>query len=162
ADGDDDLSPMANEQDTLTAPIAAPGDNWPARAQLPIDDRGETELGRRLGVLAIGLRWLAIGVGTIVALGRPIDLVVVAAVLSLSAFALFQTVQRPSLDPPDRTLPYLVVIELLLSTIAVSVTGGTQSPFVLTPAIPIVLAGYTFSERQVLAFAYGGSAAVAV
>lgn len=153
---------MATKLETTSAPTEAPREDWPARAQLPLDDRAETDLGRRLGVLAIGLRWLAVAVGTIVSLSYPIDVVVVASVMSLTAFALFLTVQPPQLDPPDRTLPYLVVIELLLSTIAVSVTGGTQSPFILTPAIPIVLAGYVFTERQVLAFAYGGAAAVAV
>lgn len=153
---------MATQLDTLTAPVAAPPDEWSARAGLPTDERGDSDLGRRLGVLAIGLRWLAVAVGAIVAIGRPIDVVVLASISSLAAFALFMAVQRPQLDPPDRTLPYLVVIELLLSTIAVSVTGGTQSPFILTPAIAIVLAGYTFTERQVLAFAYGGAAAVAV
>jgi signal transduction histidine kinase len=147
---------------SVTNVTTPPADAWPARVPSPAA-AADFDLDRRLGVLSVALRWLTIAVGLVTAFERGGgDVPLVAALLSLTTFATWQTVQRPRLDPPERTLPYLVVIELLLATIAVSVTGGVRSPLVLTPAIAIVLAGYTFSERQVMAFAYGGLAAVAV
>jgi signal transduction histidine kinase len=145
------------------APVEAPRDEWDARAPKPYDDRGELDVDRRLGVLSTSVRGLGVSVGAVASVHQGFhDIALLSATLSLVAFAIWQFVQRPRLDPPDRTLPYLVIIELLLATIAVSVTGGLASPLVLTPAIPIVLAGYTFSERQVMAFAYGALAAVGV
>src|SRR5262249_39633705 len=77
------------------------------------------------------------------------------------AFALWQTLQRPHLDPPTAATACLVAIELVLTVTFLSLTGGFSSPFVLTPGVALVLAGYVFSERRVMTVVYVGVGAIA-
>lgn len=89
--------------------------------------------------LTVALRWGAILVGTALALlgRRPEDLVaVVIAGAVLVVFALWRTVDRRSLP-----LALRIGAEVVVTLAAAAATGGVSSPWSVTVAVPVLLAG---------------------
>ncbi len=115
----------------------------------------------RLQFLATGARWtttlLGIGIATWRDPGNPIAW---ACAASLVAFTVWQTVERMDLESTPRHLPLVVVIELLIAIIAASVTGGLESPYVLAPMVPLMLAGYSWGKTRARGLAYAEGAVI--
>lgn len=121
----------------------------PARAGDPLAVE-PLDLAHRLTLLASGLRWGTVCVGILVGLLHdPSDPVFLCGGIALVAHALLLSLRPRPLDPPDRAVQITVLIELVLTVTVATLTGGVDSPFVLTSAVPIVLAGYSWGRRLV-------------
>lgn len=117
----------------------------------------------RVGVLVAWVRWSAVLFGVIVSLARePTDAVAWACASSLCSFSLWQTIQRPRLDQVSARLAALTAIELSLAVAAILLTGGIESPYVLTPMVPLMLGGYAWASQRIVALTYAGFAVVAL
>lgn len=115
----------------------------------------------RLQFLATGARWATTTFGAAVTIWRdPSDQVAWACAVSLIAFTLWQTIQPFALDRASRPLSLLVAIEIVLSVTVATLTGGIESPYVLSPMVPLMLAGYAWASTRILGLAYAGLAVV--
>lgn len=127
----------------------------PVPEPLPTEPLG---LHDRLALLANALRWSTVGLGLLVGLLRdPADPAFLAGAAALVAHALLLSLRPTSLEAPDRALLLTVVVELVLTVTVTALTGGLDSPFALTPAVPMVLAGYSLGARQVVGLAAAGA-----
>ena len=107
----------------------------------------------RLIVLTIGARWLTASMGTVVAVqdGAHAPTMVAAALLGIIALSLtLRHTQIANLSISAGP----VFVELAVCVAALGLSGGLTSPFVLAPAIPIMLAGFVLSDRQAVVLAY--------
>jgi len=117
----------------------------------------------RVGVLVAWVRWSAVLFGALVSLARdPSGVVAWGCAASLCSFSLWQTIQRPRLDEVSARLAVLTAIELSLAVAAILLTGGIESPYVLTPMVPLMLGGYAWAAQRIVALAYAGLAVVAL
>ena len=82
-----------------------------------------------------------------------------AVSIVLVAFAAVQSFQRT--HTPSTSIRLLVVLELMLTVTASTVTGGIASPFVLTPVTGLLLAGYVWGRRATVGTAIAGLIAAA-
>ena len=115
----------------------------------------------KLRFLATGVRWASTALGAGISLWRdPNDKAAWACAVSLVAFAIWQTIQPPALDVLGTNLRCMVGIELALTSAVTLLTGGFESPYVLTPMVPLMLAGYAWAARRILVVAYFGPAVV--
>ena len=113
--------------------------------------------------MAGGLRWGTVALGLLLgALNDPGDVVFVGAGVALVAHAVLLTFRPAHLAPLDREAQLGVTVELAMTLTAATVTGGLESPFVLTPAVPVVLAGYTWGRHQIVGLSIGGAIATVV
>ena len=120
-------------------------------------------LDRRLIILASGLRWATVAVGFLLGiLSDASGVAFLAAGVALVAHATLLTVRPAHLQPLDREAKLGVGIELALTITAATVSGALDSPFLLTPMVPVVLAGFIWGRRQVVGLAIGGALATAV
>jgi signal transduction histidine kinase len=129
----------------MTATFLAPSDGPTAAASSP--DAVDT-LDHRLTVFGDLSRWATLALGIVAGLvTAPIDatFLTVASVFLLHAW--IQHHHPVRLDPPGPRAAVRVVLELVLVVLGVVATGGTHSPFVLTPMTVMVLAGYVCGER---------------
>ncbi len=117
----------------------------------------------RLVFLATGVRWATVGLGAGITLWRDVrEPANIVCALTLAAFALWQTIQPPSLEEPDRSLSTIIGIELGLSFLAATLTGGLESPYVLAPMVPLLLAGFAWASNRIIGLAYSGLAVVGI
>lgn len=115
-------------------------------------------LDHRLALLASALRWSTVCLGLLVGLLRdPADPAFLAGATALVAHALLLSLRPTPLEPPDRAVQLTVLVELVLTVTVIALTGGLDSPFALTPAVPMVLAGYSLGARQVVGLAAAGA-----
>lgn len=120
-------------------------------------------LDRRLIILAAGLRWGTLAIGVLIGvLEGPDDIGFLAAGAALTAHAVLLTVRPAHLLPLHREAKVGVGFELALTIAAATLSGGLDSPFLLTPMVPVVLAGFTWGRRQVVGLTIGGALATAV
>ncbi len=121
----------------------------------------ELTVAPQLRFLATGVRWASTALGAGVSLWRdPQDKAAWACAVSLVAFAIWQTIQPPALDVLGPHLRFMVAVELALTSAVLLLTGGFESPYVLAPMVPLMLAGYAWASRKILVVAYFGLAAV--
>ncbi len=152
---------------TVTEPLVGPG---PVRNGLRgsgrrADHAGDEAFGldRRLVILASGLRWGTVAIGFLLgAIADPTDAAFIAAGLALTAHALLLTIRPAHLQPLDREAKLGVGVELALTITSATATGALDSPFLLTPMVPVVLAGFTWGRRQIVGLTIGGALATAV
>jgi signal transduction histidine kinase len=115
----------------------------------------------RLQFLATGARWATTAIGAAITIWRdPSDHLAWVCAATLIVFTLWQTLRPPDLGRSSRTLSALVVLEIALTVTAAAVTGGLESPYVLTPMVPLLLAGYAWASTRILGLAYAGLAIV--
>src|SRR5689334_22831374 len=149
---------------TSTAPSpetnAPAATDAPAAALAPISALPGLE--HRLRVFADISRWatLFLGLAAGIVTG-PTDIRFVASCVALAVSAIAQHAEPVTLSPPNYRTRVRVVLELVLTLVAVLATGGGASPFVLTPMTAIVLAGYVWGDRIVVAVALSTGVAVA-
>ena len=117
----------------------------------------------RLSFLAGGVRWAAVSIGAAITLWRsPTDIATICLAVSLTIFSLWQTLVPPDLEHPDRRLSVIVGVELGLTFVAASLTGGLESPYVLTPMVPLMLAGFAWASTRIIGVAYSGLVAIGI
>ena len=128
---------------------ARPSAGWVGRGPTGVLD---LDLDRRLYLLTTGLRWITVTLGFVwgLAKGSP-SAQFVPVSLALVAWCLLTTLVRSRIEPPDARVRYGVLSGMLLTLIAASITGGLESPYVLTPMVPLMLAGYAWGRRQYVA-----------
>ncbi len=120
-------------------------------------------LDRRLIYLATGLRWVTVVIGLLLGvLADPADVGFLAAGAALTAHAFLLTMRPAHLLPLDREAKVGVGVELALTITAATFSGALDSPFLLTPMVPVVLAGFTWGRRQVVGLTIGGALATVV
>ncbi len=106
----------------------------------------------RVSFLALGARWVTVGLGSIVVYRSGHNQTDIASTTILVAIALASTLRHAQAKVNiDRNF---VLYEMVGCGIAVVASGGLGSPYVLAPAIPLMLAGYVLSERQAVLLAY--------
>ncbi len=111
----------------------------------------DDEFDQRLALLLVAARWLNVVLGTFVLLrdgGPGYELLGTALLVGPAAV---YTVRGGRATLSTRT--EIVLLELAVTALAVLLTGDLSSPFVLAPAVPIMLAGYRFEERYAMALA---------
>lgn len=120
-------------------------------------------LDRRLIILTAGLRWSTVAIGLLLGiLEDPGDIAFVAAGAALTAHAVLLTIRPAHLQPLDREANIGVGVELALTIVAATFTGALDSPFLLTPMVPVVLAGFILGRSQIVGITIGGAIATAV
>jgi signal transduction histidine kinase len=150
---------MTTPRSPADAAVAPTEANSPRAASfIEFDDLTVTP---KLRFLATGVRWASTALGAGISLWRdPNDKAAWACAVALVAFALWQTIQPPALDVLDTNLRFMVAIELALTAAVTLLTGSFESPYVLTPMVPLMLAGYAWAARRILVVAYFGLAVV--
>ncbi len=106
----------------------------------------------RLSLLAIGARWITVALGALVVARAGYGIDDIAATLLLASVASYVSVRHHRGAAVTERAP--VLCEMVLAACAVALSGGLTSPYVLAPAIPLMLAGYVLSERQAVVLAY--------
>ncbi len=124
-----------------------PDDDPRAAASLP----SSAGFDERLALLLTAARWLNVALGLLVLVrgGAPVYQLAGPGLLAGAATVYRLRGRQASLTVPAR----YVAGELVITGIAVAITGGFTSPLVLAPAVPILLAGYRFEERYAVALA---------
>ena len=107
----------------------------------------------RLIVLTIGARWLTASMGTVVAVQDGAHAPTMVAAVLLGIIALSLTLRHTQIANLSISAGP-VFVELAVCVAALGLSGGLTSPFVLAPAIPIMLAGFVLSDRQAVVLAY--------
>ncbi len=128
-----------------------------------LDERSVSTLGH-LGALVTMLRWASLAVG-IILLPTMKDLdtrPIVAAIVVLSANALFRTIRPLRLHPASWKLEALLLLDLAISVLAIVATGDWTSPFILTPLPTVILAAYAWGYREGLLAAALTGASIAL
>lgn len=124
---------------TTSAPIPPLG-----RARTAAGDAYLSEIvrDRSLGVLATFIRWTALLIAGALLLLRvaPRTTGTVVAAVALVVIATWRSFVPIRVEGRPAGLG-AIGIELLLTVVAVSISGGWDSAFVLTPATPVVIAG---------------------
>lgn len=139
------------------------GDRGGGRTQHHLIEFDRLSVIPRVGSLVAWARWSAVLFGVAVSLVRdPRDAIAWACATSLCSFSLWQTIQRPRLDQVTRRLAVLTAFELCLAVTTILLTGGIESPYVLTPMVPLMLGGYAWASQRIVALAYSGLAVVAL
>ncbi len=122
-----------------------------ADSHRPLRDEAD-HFSDHLARLALGARWLTLLLGTVVVLrpGRAaLDVAATGLLYLVAGFVTFRYVTSQS----DNQRVF-VLAEMVLCATAVALSGGIASPFVLAPAIPLMLAAFVLSERQAVVLAY--------
>lgn len=114
----------------------------------------------RLLFLTLGARWLIVALGAVVAIQSRATTGDYTAIAVLGAIALALTINHCRTDSMSIQTP-MVVAEVLACAGALAVSGGLTSPFVLAPAIPIMLAGLVLTDKQAVVLAYAALLATA-
>ena len=129
-------------------------------AALASSDEAAPRIEERLVRLTITTRWVTILAGVLFGILRHTSDHFVVASIALVAFAAVQSFHQ--LDPtPSSGIRLLVMLELVLTVTASTVTGGLASPFVLTPVTGLLLAGYVWGRRATVGTAIAGLIAAA-
>jgi signal transduction histidine kinase len=100
--------------------------------------------GGRLPFLVLALRWATVTTGAVVTLANPSrDLGHLGATAALLGYNLWRTLRPfPGLNnAPIGTIALLVDLAIALGAVVAS--GGWDSPFVFTPLVGVVVAGFT-------------------
>ena len=105
----------------------------------------------RLALLLTAARWLNVVLGLLVLVRDEVPTYQLAGPALLAVAAVMYTIRgrHESIAVPAR----YVALELAATAAAVVLTGGLNSPLVLAPAVPILLAGYRCEERYAFALA---------
>ncbi len=133
----------------------------PPDAPNTVVEFGDFTIVPKLRFMTSGVRWAAVALGAGISLIRgPGDPVPWACAISLVAFSLWQTLQPPDLERLGPGVNTAVGLELGLAGAVTLLTGGLESPYVLTSMVPLMLAGYAWASRRILLLAYVGLAIV--
>ena len=128
-------------------------------AALASGDAVAPQIEDRLVRLTITTRWVTILAGVLFGVLRHSSDHFVAVSIVLVTFATVMSFQRT--HKPSTRIRLLVVLELVLTVTASTVTGGIASPFVLTPVTGLLLAGYVWGRRAAIGTAISGLIAAA-
>ena len=123
-------------------------------AALASSDAVAPEIENRLVRLTVTTRWVTILAGIAFGVLRGSTPHFVPTSIVLVAFAVIMTFQQT--HTPSSGIKLLVVLELVLTVTASTVTGGLASPFVLTPVTGLLLAGYVWGRRATVGTAVAG------
>ena len=123
-------------------------------AALASSDEAAPRIEDRLVRLTITTRWVTILAGVLFGILRHTSGHFAVVSIALLAFAAVQSFQRT--QTPSTSLRLLVVLELVLTVMASTATGGIASPFVLTPVTGLLLAGYVWGRRATVGTAIAG------
>jgi signal transduction histidine kinase len=116
------------------------------------------DFGRKLSLLGVVIRWVAIATGVLIASIRDdVDEVLVVTTAALCLYTLVQTVRPLALERTDRVTERVVALELVLTVVALGATGGIESPFLLLPVVPTMVAGFVWGARAAAGIAIGGA-----
>src|SRR5689334_18255144 len=130
-----------------TTSLAPPDGHVAAATSVPDTVVADT-LDHRLTVFGDLSRWATLALGIVAGLvTAPIDVTFLTVASAFLLHAWIQHHHPVRLDPPGSRAGVRVSLELVLVALGVAATGGTHSPFVLTPMTVMVLAGYVWGER---------------
>jgi signal transduction histidine kinase len=121
----------------------------------PSRDSGP-RLEHRVRLLTIGLRWVTVILGVIAGVLRSPNLAFLGTAFVLVAFSALVTVRQPHDGDLGVRTGAFVALELVVMVSAVALTGGLESPFILTPLTGLLLAGYAFGRRATIGTTVAG------
>ncbi|MCU1426665.1 MAG: sensor histidine kinase [Actinomycetia bacterium] len=142
-------TPRSAQHDTPAAG-ARSGDGVHGTRPKAASDRSTLEY--RLRVFGEAARWAALVLGLAVWLvAGPLNLRFITVACALVLYATLQHADPIIVGDPNQRTQLRVGLELALMLLAVGATGAGGSPFVLTPMTAMVLAGYVWGDRFVVA-----------
>lgn len=112
----------------------------------------------RLVRFTITARWVTIGAGVVIGALRHSSAHFAVVAAALVVFATIMTF-HPLQPQPTVWTRVSVLFEIGLTVAAAMTTGGLASPFVLTPATGLMLAGYVWGRRVTVGTAFAGAIA---
>ena len=148
------LMPTATAIDGIVVPTGPTDRRTPATG----DRRRQPRLEHRVWVATTLARWLIVVAGAATLLGSHHDGRAAIALLLLAATATALAADH-RLRRIEPTTAHAALVELVVAAAAIGISGGLSSPFVLAPAVPLMLAGYAFTDNRVIAL--GGMTIVA-